>query len=137
MSVSYSGSYLGSHRTGVNGEDMTYTYPPDFVMTFPRYRKQSSWDRDAILNKALMEYVNRPENAAPKVDWTSGKATLVNIDIRDIPTGVEGGKLTVKAQEKVGALVPVAGKEKLGGFVLLIGALVVFWYFLFCNIRRG
>jgi hypothetical protein len=135
----YSGSYLGSHRTGKNGEDMTYTYPPNFVMTFPKYRKQSSWDRDTILNKALLEYVNRPEKAAPLVNWNEGKPTFENINKANIPTGIEGGALDPETTKKVEAMLPIKHipeKGKLGGFAVLMGALVMLWYFLFGNIKR-
>ena len=141
--ATYSGSYIGSRRSA-DGMDMIYTYPPDFVMVFTNYRKQSSWDRDAILARALMEYVNKPGVEAPKVVWDNQRPTLIGMDKTNVPTGIEGGEITPEAEVKVKNLVGYAAPEKkikegekLGGIFLLIGFLVVIWYLLFGNIRKG
>ena len=111
MSVSYSGSYLGSHKS-TDGRDITYIYPPDFILTFKNYRRQSSWERDAILNQALLAYVANHVTApavvrTPTGDERGAKTELRNIDRNDVPTGVSGGELDVETKEMVSKLLNV------------------------------
>jgi len=112
--VSYSGSYIGSHKTN-DGQDMVYTYPPDFIMVFKKYRKQSSWERDAILSKALIEYVNREVHApavvrTPTGDERGSTTELRNIDRSNVPTGITGGVLKEEAEKAVSDLLNVSGE---------------------------
>jgi hypothetical protein len=142
---------------------MIYTYPPDFVMVFKKYRKQSSWDRDAILNRALLVYVNEKVTAPAVVRTATGdergsKTELRNINREDIPGGVKGGELDVEAKEMVSDLLNVKSEvgerametqNKAAGFdaakiktivkapiVLVAIAIGVLGWFLFAG-RRG
>jgi len=107
--ISYSGSYIGEHKSG-DGRDLIVTYPPDFVMVFKNYRKTGFWERDAKLDTALTAYVNKVQ-FAPKVHHgESGKASLENINIGDVPTSITGGKLAPEAEKMVDNLINVSGK---------------------------
>ena len=132
--ISYSGSYIGSHKTN-DGRDIIYTYPPDFKMVFPNYRKQSSWDRDAILGKALTKYVNRVQYA-PKVHHGESERVekLENIDTSNVPISITGGELAPETKEIVG--LDKVNVVKNVPIVLVAIAIGVLGYFLFGR-QRG
>jgi len=131
--ISYSGSYIGEYKTN-DGRDLIVTYPPDFKMVFRNYRKTGFWERDAILNKALLEYVNR-QQYAPKVHHGESERVekLENIDTSNVPISITGGELAPEAKVIKSKISTVKNVP----IVLVAIAIGVLGYLLLGSVRRG